>query len=275
MLVPNCFLGAQRCRRAGLGLLFGREQIASFLGAPVDGMVATVFLSARMASGSFSRAPSQWERRAYGDDILAGELLRQTPSPSTRSIAWSPDGSRIAIKHPEAVEIWDAVSGERVLALKTASEQYCYGESGIFMSASTLNYDRRVQRRWFPGLAAAMRDGGIGIWGCAVGRGHPDIARTRNSRDCFISRSRWRPCLASGAWDGSAIVWDLRSGKPVNRMENWAPPSSAPAFNPAVRPAADWVRKRRPSGGFRFAGDGMAATGGKRLRRGNFSCRPL
>ena len=201
------------------------DQIASFLGTPVDGVVASLAFSPdgkRLFAGA-----RNGEARVWDVPTLAGELLRQTPHPYS-SIALSPDGSRMAIKHPGAVEIWDAVSGEQVLSWKTASEPYCYGD--LCYLSPYLNYDSVAYSLDGSRIAAGLRDGSIGIWDARSGA----AIQTLRGHETAVTAITFDPDgahLASGAWDRTAIVWDLRSGKPVNRMKVAASVVSL-AFNP-------------------------------------------
>ena len=202
------------------------DQIASFLGTPVDGAVASLSFSPdgkRLFAGA-----RNGEARVWDVPTLAGELLRQAPHQYS-SIALSPDGSRMAIKHPGAVEIWDAVSGEQILSWKTASEQYCYGDR-CYLSLY-LNYDAVAYNPDGSRIAAAFRDGSIGIWDARSGA----AIQTLRGHETAVTALSFDPDgghLASGAWDGAAIVWDLRTGKPVNRTKLRASVVSL-AFNPA------------------------------------------
>jgi WD40 repeat protein/serine/threonine protein kinase len=189
------------------------DQIANFRGTPVEGTIVSLAFSPdgkRLFAGD-----RNGEARVWDVPTLAGELIRQTPHPYS-SIALSPDGSRIAMKHPGTVEIWDALSGEQVLSWKTASEQYCYGD--LCYLSHDLTYDSVAYSPDGSRIAAAMRDGSISIWDARSGA----AIQTLREHETAVTALSFDPDgahLASGAWDGTAIVWDLRNGKPVNRMK--------------------------------------------------------
>jgi WD40 repeat protein len=146
---------------------------------------------------------------------LAGELLRHSPHPFS-SIALSPDGSRMAITEPGAVQMWDAVSGEKILSWKTGPEKQCYGDTCYI--SSYLIYDSVAYSPDSSRIATGSRDGSVSIWDARSGA----AIQTLRGHSTAVSAISFDPTgayLASGAVDRTAIVWDLRSGKPLNRMK--------------------------------------------------------
>jgi serine/threonine protein kinase/WD40 repeat protein len=126
------------------------EQIASFVGAHRADWFASLAFSPdgrRLFAGS-----SDGEARVWDVPTLAGELLRHAPHPFS-SIALSPDGSRIAATQPGAVEIWDAVSGEKILSWKAGSDKLCYGDTCYI--SSYLVYDSVAYSPMVRGLRRA------------------------------------------------------------------------------------------------------------------------
>jgi WD40 repeat protein len=154
------------------------------------------------------------EARVWDVPTLGGELLQQLPR-SNSSFALSPDGTRIAVTQPGAVEIWDAATGAKINSWKTGSEKLCYGDT-CFTSAG-FNYDSVTYSPDGSHIATGSRDGAVGIWDSRSGA----VVQQLRGHASAVTAIAFDPTgthLASGAWDQTAIVWDLRSGHPVNRM---------------------------------------------------------
>jgi eukaryotic-like serine/threonine-protein kinase len=141
------------------------------------GHTAPVFAVAFSPDGqrlaSISRGPAKGGRRAPGEvsiwDLRAGQSLLTLPGQTEfgsdlafAHMAFSPDGTRLATNEGRTVRVWNATTGQQILALG--------GLEGI---VTRVAYSPDGSR-----LAAASRDGSVKIWDAVTGeavfvlRGH-------------------------------------------------------------------------------------------------------
>lgn len=204
---------------------------------------------------AFSPDGRQVATLSYGDgavmvwDVRTGRLVRTLSglSPSPYSIAWSPDGARIAGGDSQRVILWDARSGQKLgeNAHKSLLSDLAFTDGGLFANGAQEVYDdpnggwvvwqldpangalaRKVTLKdphtyalddtvFSPDgrLAATLGDKpglDIRIWDLATGRAVVAVAAPRDNRSAEFSPDRAR--LATGGDNGIA-VWDVASGR--------------------------------------------------------------
>lgn len=156
-------------------------------------------------------------------DLQSGQVVRKLTSfDPTRSVAFSPDGRRLAVTGTDGVQILD-VSGAVIRSF----------DSGIIYETAFSPDGRR--------LATANRDKSVGVWDVATGRqlhrmtGHTGIV----TNVAFSPDGR---LVASGGEDGTARLWNAETGQPLKAVPaKGGRAASSPA--PADRPSRDDPRK--------------------------------
>ena len=122
---------------------------------------------------------------------------------SAESVAWSPDGTRIATGDDDGtVRVWDAATGEPLRAL-----------TGHTKSVSSVAWSPDGTR-----IATGDDDGTVRVWDAATGE--PVRALTGHTRS--VRSVAWSPdgtrIATSGDDDGTVRVWDAATGEPVRAL---------------------------------------------------------
>jgi WD40 repeat protein len=118
-----------------------------------------------------------------------------------RSVAWSPDGQRLATaSDDDTAKVWDAASGQELLTLRGNSK----GMSSVAWSPPQTGKDER--------LATGSYDNTAKVWDAASGK---ELLTLRGHTNSVYSVA-WSPDgqrLATASRDHTAKVWEAASGR--------------------------------------------------------------
>jgi WD40 repeat protein len=207
---------------------------------PAPGMIRVLDLKTGKEVRSFSRAEERTDHAALAftpdskilaslgggnlrlEEIATGtELFRQKfPAYSSSDIAFSPDGSVLAVACPNArkVFLWEWQAGKEPRELKAAPRG---GRSAV-----TFSPDGTILATGDDG------EGGTRLWDVATGRllrrlGEPSEWDT--SRVCFSPDGRY--LAATSSQQKALILYDPKTGKEVRRMAGLRNGASHPVFS--------------------------------------------
>ncbi|KAJ6088416.1 hypothetical protein N7486_009677 [Penicillium sp. IBT 16267x] len=137
-------------------------------------------------------------------------------SQAVTSIAWSPDGSQLALtSHNKIVKIWDLATRQSVFTLK--------GHSDMVSSIA-----------WSPGgsrLASASYDKTVRIWDPATGQSVSNL----EGHSKLVSSISWSPDgsrFASASCDKTVRIWDPDTGQNVSILKGHSDPVSSITWSP-------------------------------------------
>jgi WD40 repeat protein len=160
-------------------------------------------------------------------------LLRGHGTGPVKSLAFSPDGRRLAIAHwsGRAVWVWDVRTGEVVHTLE--------GHTDAVVGVAYRPDGKR--------LASASHDSTVRVWDAATGRCLQTLTG-HTSRVLAVAYSPDGRFLASASNDGTIRLWDPETGKPLRApLAGHASGVYAIAFSPDGRWLAsggnDWTVK--------------------------------
>ena len=151
-----------------------------------------------------------------------GRSLRQVEQAAlghrhwVRSIAWSPDGRRLASGSTDmTVRVWDAESGREILPLP-----------GHLEEVNSVAWNPNGES-----IASASGDGKIKIWDATAGK----VLRTLRGHNAQVKAVAWSPDgtrLASASWDETVKIWDVRTGKQTLTLGGNECPINTVAWSP-------------------------------------------
>jgi WD40 repeat protein len=149
----------------------------------------------------------------YLDRLCHSDLLTLRHSGRLYSVAFSPDGKRLAsASRDKTVKVWDAQTGQELLEFK--------GHSDVVRS---LAYSPNGKR-----LATASWDKTVKVWNAQTGqelltfKGHSDQVRS-------VAFTPDGKRLASATYDGMVKVWDAQTGQELLTIKGGG---SCMAFSP-------------------------------------------
>jgi WD40 repeat protein/serine/threonine protein kinase/tetratricopeptide (TPR) repeat protein len=155
------------------------------------------------------------------------------------SVAWSPDGRRLAsASDDQTVKVWEVATGKEILTLRGHTdrvESVAWSPDGTRLASASWDATVKVWEAttgkdtltlrghtnqvwsvaWSPDgtrLASASQDRTVKVWEAASGK---ETLTLRGHTNDVLSVA-WGPDgtrLASGSWDGTAKVWDTATGR--------------------------------------------------------------
>ncbi len=179
-----------------------RRKLAVQLAAGTPWAVTAIALAPdrhRLASGSVDGTLLMWDL----DSLHPLATPLNTSAPAVLSVAVSPDGQLAASGSGNAVQVWDLATGDQVVSYTVGQLSWnvtdmAFGPGGDRLIACTFNWGQNV----------ALLD---------VRRGLPiAINLEGHSNECFgVAYSSTGEMAASSSLDGTIILWDPASGRPV------------------------------------------------------------
>jgi WD40 repeat protein len=162
--------------------------------------IATGMATGQMASTSFAHttssppSPPMYTRMAPIGNVFC---IHRGHSGSVRTVAWSPDATRIASAgNDNSVQVWDAHAGDTLFT--------CQGHTGRIRSVA-----------WSPGgrfIASASEDRTVQIWNATTGR----RMLTYQGHSHNVVSVTWSPdakYIASASIDMTVQVWNAATGQ--------------------------------------------------------------
>ncbi|MGA2253760.1 MAG: protein kinase, partial [Thermoguttaceae bacterium] len=154
--------------------------------------------------------------------LCHGEARTLLRSSSHVSVAWSPDGKRLATSgRDEKIRVWNAAAGQEILTLSAATASW-----GVAWSPDGKR------------LASAQWDRTATVWDLAAGKAVFTFGGFSNQ----VVSVAWSPDgdrLAGGDWDGVIKVWDTVKGKEILNLRGarypvaWSPDGKRLAISKA------------------------------------------
>jgi WD40 repeat protein/DNA-binding XRE family transcriptional regulator len=155
----------------------------------------------RLASASDDGTVRVW-------DSVAGELLREFAVPPI-SVAFSPDGTRLAVSDPEGVRVLDAISGEDVLTIQVGTGFFVFSPDWTRLVTGGGGTDAKV-------------------WDARTGQELLTLyGHTQQLMDAVFSPDGVH--LATVSFDQTARVWDITPDREVVTLPD---ADRAVAFSP-------------------------------------------
>ncbi len=156
-----------------------------------------------LAASRYGNPPERWQL-ADGSLQLAHDA-NDTSHPLCMALAYSPDGSVLATGFSRGViNLWDTANGAHLRSLEGWGKNVpdlVFSPSGDLLAACYTLYNQVL------------------LWDPRTG----ELVRTLDGHTQSVTTVAFAPAgdlLVSGSLDGTAIVWDLGSGTPLQRLEH-------------------------------------------------------
>ncbi len=121
------------------------------------------------------------------------------------SVAFSPDGQRIASGDLKTIKIWDAQSGEEVMTLG--------GDAGQNETRKPVVFSPDSKR-----IASGGQDHSVKIWDAANGKELMVLSGHKDRLECLAFTPDGQRII-SGSWDKTLRVWDTSTGQQLKVLK--------------------------------------------------------
>jgi len=157
-------------------------------------------------------------------DIFSGKepMILTKEDGTVASIAFSPDGKRIAGGYYGSVYIWDVVSGKELPKINEKRSSPRGGSRELMITSIAFSPDGNL-------IATARADNTARVWDAYSGNEKFKLEHGDRINSVIFSPDGIE--LATASDDGTARVWDVSSGKELGRFEHNGPVKSV-AFSP-------------------------------------------
>ncbi len=194
---------------------------------------------------AYQRAPSSLVLRSLVTQAVAPLLAHRFSlaghEGNVVSVAWSPDGSRVATGSSDTtVRLWDASSGESLAVLRGHTrgiEDVSFSADGKRLVSAgagdfTIVWDAATgaELRRFAGggfrasfsldgtlLVAGGKDGRLSVWNLASGKSVADATPYKDRVSAILAHPDGVRAFTAG-WDGRMTFWDVRTWKPLLQL---------------------------------------------------------
>jgi WD40 repeat protein len=133
------------------------------------------------------------------------------------SVAFSPDGKRLAYGSGVTIRLWDVETGKQSATLKHSSWilSVAFSPDGKLLASGT----------------ERLRDGTVRLWDVQTGK-HLTTFEEHSRGVTSVAFSPDGKRLASGSYDNTVRLWDVQTGKPLATLEGHSDVVYSVAFSP-------------------------------------------